>query len=113
VVQSVQLNWQDNSTAETKFEIWRSTNGSTFTWRAQVNANITSFTDSGLTSGQTYYYRVRAINATSSSAYSNIASATPSGSTSGVSGTLCVTMQCSIQPPWPSHNWRSRRSSMR
>jgi len=77
------LNWTDNSAAETRFEIWRSTNNSTFAWRAQVGANVTNFTDSGVTPGVTYFYRVRASNATANSAFSNTASASTGGSTTG------------------------------
>src|SRR5437762_3815010 len=77
----VRLNWQDDSTAESRFEMWRSSNNSTFTWHAQVGTNLTTFTDSGLTAGTTYYYRVRASNPTGNSGFSNTASATPGGGT--------------------------------
>jgi titin len=81
----IQLNWQDNSTAETRYEIWRSSNGINFTWRAQIASNSTNFTDSSLSPGATWYYRVRASNSTGNSGYSNIASATtPTSNPSGV-----------------------------
>ncbi|HYG38138.1 MAG TPA: fibronectin type III domain-containing protein, partial [Cytophagales bacterium] len=41
-----------------------------------INGNRTSYQDQGLTSGITYYYRIRAITTLENSAYSNIANAT-------------------------------------
>jgi PKD repeat protein len=43
---------------------------------AQVGANVTTYSDTGLSAGTMYSYRVRATNANGSSAYSNVASAT-------------------------------------
>ena len=43
---------------------------------ATVNSNVTVYSDTGVTCGQTYYYRVRAYNGAASS-YSGTASATP------------------------------------
>jgi len=80
----IRLNWQDNSNNEGRFEIFRSTDGTTFTFRAQVGINVTSFTDSGLTAGTTYFYRVRAVNSFGNSGWSNVASATPGGTSTGV-----------------------------
>lgn len=44
-----------------------------------VGADITSFTDSGLTPGKTYLYRIRSTNVGGESASSNVATATTSG----------------------------------
>ena len=79
-VSSSQINlaWTDNSTDETGFKIERCQNAgcSNFAQIAQVGANVTTYSDSGLTASTTYSYRVRATNAGGDSAYSNTASAT-------------------------------------
>ena len=71
----ITLVWKDNSTNETGFKIERSTNGTTFSQIATVKVNVTSYTNSSLTSGRTYYYRVRAYSSTGNSGYSNTAQA--------------------------------------
>ena len=70
------LSWTDNANNETGFQIQRSNNGVSFTLIASVGANVTAYTNNGLTAGTTYYYRVRAFNASGNSAVSNVASAT-------------------------------------
>jgi predicted phage tail protein len=71
------LNWTDNANNETGFRIERSTTaGSGFTELTNVEANVTTFTNTNLQAGTTYFYRVRAYNAAGNSAYSNEASAT-------------------------------------
>lgn len=72
----VTLGWTDNSTNETGFKIERSADGVNFTQLTTVGAGVTSYANIGLTSGTTYYYRVRATNGGGDSAYSNVASAT-------------------------------------
>jgi fibronectin type 3 domain-containing protein len=68
---SVDLTWTDNSSNELEFEIERSlSSGVGFTLVTTVPANSTSFTDTNLTSGNTYYYQVRAVNGGGASAYS-------------------------------------------
>lgn len=69
------LTWTDNSTNEATFRIERSSDGTSFTEIGSVSANITSYTDSGLSAG-TFTYRVRAQNAAGNSNYSNSASGT-------------------------------------
>jgi len=71
----VGLSWTDNSSNETGFKIDRGTDGVTFSQIAAVAANVTSYKNNGLTSGVTYYYRVRATSGAGDSAYSNVASA--------------------------------------
>jgi len=59
----INLRWNDNSADETGFEIVRSTAMTgTFTPVFTTAANITSYNDSGLVAGATYYYKIRAIN---------------------------------------------------
>ena len=72
----IDLTWIDNSSNETGFRIERSTNNIKFSKIAIVNAGVTSFSNTGLRRGKTYYYRVRANGSVVNSAYSNTASAT-------------------------------------
>jgi hypothetical protein len=73
----IDIRWTDNSTGEVGFKIERSSNnGKSYSQIATVGAGVTSFSNTGLRSGRKYYYRVRAYTASSSSGYSNIASAT-------------------------------------
>ncbi len=79
----INLTWQDNSTNEEGFKIERKTGaGGTYIQIATVNANVTSYSDIGLTANTTYYYRVRAYNSAGDSDYSNEASTTTLASTS-------------------------------
>ena len=60
----VALTWSDNSSDETGFTIERSAGSSTnFLPLTSVPANTTSYTDNTVTSGQLYFYRIRAQNA--------------------------------------------------
>lgn len=70
----VNLSWVDNANNEQGFRIERCQNNncSNFVQIAQVGANVTTFSNTGLSGNKTYRYRVRAFNATGNSAYSNI-----------------------------------------
>jgi hypothetical protein len=91
---SIKLSWKDNSTRETGYKVYRSTDGSSFSLLTTLGANVTSYTNSGLTSGKKYYYKVTGYNSYGNSAYTNTASltsgssssSTSSGSTSSPSG---------------------------
>ncbi len=73
----IDLIWQDNSSNETHFVLEKSLDGVSG-WGVVVTTapNVTSYSDTGLSSSTLYYYRVKAINAFGSSQYSNIASTT-------------------------------------
>ncbi|MBE7177544.1 MAG: fibronectin type III domain-containing protein [Mucilaginibacter polytrichastri] len=71
----VQLNWNDNSTGETGFEVSRaSASDGPFAVVATTAANATTYTDNGLAAGTRYWYRVRALG-TVNSDYSATATA--------------------------------------
>lgn len=67
---SLKLTWTDNAANEDGFKVQR-LNGSTYIDIASVGANVQSYTDSGLISGKTYCYRVRAFNSAGISDPSN------------------------------------------
>ncbi|WP_128895707.1 Kelch repeat-containing protein [Longirhabdus pacifica] len=72
----VMLNWNEVTDADT-YNVYRSlTSGGPYTSVA-TNVYGTSYVDSPLTNGTTYYYVVTAVNENGESAYSNEASATP------------------------------------
>jgi hypothetical protein len=69
------LTWRDTSSTEKTFQIARKVGpcSGSGTWyiRVSVGANVTTYTDTGLTVGQVYCYKVRAVNSSGISAYSN------------------------------------------
>jgi hypothetical protein len=68
---AVDLKWSDDATTEDSFEIERSDNGGTsFTKIGQVAKNILIYKDATVVAGKKYIYRVKAVNAKGSSAYS-------------------------------------------
>lgn len=72
----IDLTWTDNSTDEDNFKIETSADGNTWTPLATVNANVTTYSHTGLTEGTKYYYRIYALNAGGNSNYSNTTNAT-------------------------------------
>jgi fibronectin type 3 domain-containing protein len=75
----INLSWSDNSSSETGFEIYRSPDNSSWALVTTAAANATSYANSGLAGGTRYYYRVRAVNASGPSGYSNSADAVTLG----------------------------------
>ena len=68
----IRLQWQDNSDNEIGFKIERKTGaGGTYSEIATLEADVTTYSDTGLSGETTYYYRVRAYNAAGDSSYSN------------------------------------------
>jgi hypothetical protein len=74
---AVNLTWTDNATNETGYVLQRSLSASSgFTTIATLAVNTTSYSNSGLNSSTTYYYRIQSVNSNGSSAWSNVANAT-------------------------------------
>jgi hypothetical protein len=91
----INLSWTDNANNETGFKVERKTgSGGTYAQIGTTGAGVTTYNDTGLTAGTSYYYRVRATNAAGDSSYSadaNTTTSTPGfraaaskGATSGV-----------------------------
>lgn len=73
----IDLDWVDNADDETAYKVERSLDGTTgWTVIATLAADFTSYNDTGLAGDTTYYYRVRALNGITYSAYSSVASDT-------------------------------------
>jgi hypothetical protein len=72
----IRIDWTDNSGDETRFYIERKIGAAgAYVSVANVGANVTTYTNSGLVQNTEYYYRVRAYNASGYSAYSDEVSA--------------------------------------
>jgi len=67
----VNLTWQDNSNNEDGFVIERSENSGNFSQLVQLNTNVNSYTDSAVTAGTVYTYRIIAFNSTGNANPSN------------------------------------------
>ncbi|MBN1442608.1 MAG: fibronectin type III domain-containing protein, partial [Planctomycetes bacterium] len=68
---SIGLEWTDTSDSESGFELERAAAEEEFERIAEIVADQTSYTDEGLASGETYSYRIRAVNIFGRSAFSN------------------------------------------
>lgn len=97
----VNLKWQDNSANESGFRIERKT-GVNGTW-SQVGttaANTTTFNNTGLSAGTTYYYRVFAFNDSGSSAPSNEANSSTAAANPTTAGATFVGTDTKTQGSW-------------
>jgi hypothetical protein len=72
----LKLTWNDNSSNESGFKIERSSNGTDFSVISTTAANATEFSNTGLTRGATFHYRVRATNGGGDSDFSGPVSGT-------------------------------------
>lgn len=75
-ISSIGLSWIDNSNTETGFTIEHSLDNSNWSAETNVGANVTKYSDTGLSPLSKHYYRVRAFDASTSSSWSNTNSAT-------------------------------------
>ena len=58
---SMSVNWTDNATNESSYVVSRSTDGTNYAVVATLAADASTFPDTGLTPGTTYFYRVNAV----------------------------------------------------
>jgi len=89
---AINLSWTDNADNETGFDIKRSLDSTNWSLVGTAGINATNYTNAGLISDTTYYYRVHATNSGGNSVYSNIANTT----TDQASPIETVTLQDSL-----------------
>lgn len=83
------VRWTDPATNETAFVLQRRPNATTkWTHVATLAPNATSFSDSGLSAGTSYTYRIYAYNSVGNSGVSNQGQATTFATSTGTSATL-------------------------
>lgn len=73
---AIKLKWTDNSTNEIGFAIYRSLDQNTWQQVILTGQGATSWTDTNLDPGTTYYYRVQAVALNAVSSWSNTTDAT-------------------------------------
>lgn len=83
----VNLSWTDNATNASGLVVQRSNNGSSWSTLTTLSGTATSYSDTSVSKGKTYYYRVYAENSFGNSSDSNVVTATTSGTSGGTSGT--------------------------
>ena len=72
---SIELTWQDNADNESNFALYRSTEPTAGyeLIKGDIAANETSFSDTSISAGTTYYYKILATNSIGDSDFSNTA----------------------------------------
>ncbi|MEL6537425.1 MAG: PHB depolymerase family esterase, partial [Bacteroidota bacterium] len=84
---AIDLSWTDNASNETAYRVERSANGSgPFATIANLGANASSYSDTGLMASTTYFYRVVASNGTDPEGISAVASETTNAAAGGGGG---------------------------
>jgi hypothetical protein len=103
---SITLSWTDASSNEQGFQIERSiTSGSGFSFVSTTVANAVSYADEGINPSTTYFYRVRAINAGSVSAYTaEVSATTPASPPEAPSGLAAAAASGAINLTWTDNS---------
>lgn len=65
---TIRVTWDDNSSNETGFKVWRSVNGGAYAVWHTTAAGVEQYDDGGLTLGYTYSYKISATNSAGDSA---------------------------------------------
>jgi ELWxxDGT repeat protein len=70
---SARLIWADQASDETHFEVWYSLDGTSYSlFDDDVDADTLEYVAGGLTNGQTYYFKIKAIGAADDSDFSDV-----------------------------------------
>ena len=98
------LSWTDTSSSETGFRIERRQGAGSYATAGTVAANVTVFSDSGLTNGLSYTYRVFAFNGGGDSTASNedtiVAGSTPAAPAAPTGATAVAQAGLVIRVSW-------------
>jgi hypothetical protein len=92
------IGWTDNSNNETGFKVQRKQGVTgTYTTITTTGANATTYSDTSVTDGTLYYYRVSATNSAGDSAYSNeVSGTTPLATPTAATATAVSSSQINI-----------------
>lgn len=105
---AIATSWTDNATNESGYLLERSTNAINWSNIATTSPNISSYYDTGLSTGTGYYYRVRAFNFGGNTAYSAVASATTTATPPTAPSVLSAT--ASATNPTANLSWTDNSS---
>jgi hypothetical protein len=104
----IRLVWLDNSAGsaeEDNFEIERSVDGVNFQPWAMTPQNQSTYVDGGLNPGETFFYRVRAVNGLGASGFSNVATQAVGGVPAAPSDVQAIGISSqSIQFSWTDNS---------
>ncbi len=95
----IDISWTNNANNATNVLIDRSTDGVNFSQIASVSATVTTYHDTSLSPGNTYYYEVQASNAAGNSAFSNVfqaATVTPPAPPTNLTATNITTTEVDL-----------------
>jgi alpha-tubulin suppressor-like RCC1 family protein len=101
----VQLNWTDNATDETEFEVFRTTDTQNWpgspskTVAAHAGTGGMTVVDAGLDASTTYYYKVRAKNPCGTSDFTSVGSATTQAPSSNWLGDYLNRVRVTVNSP--------------
>ena len=104
---SVRLNWTDNSAYDTGYEIQRRiSGGGSFGFLASAGANAVTFTDTTAQPATAYDYRVRTVNGSLLSGFSNVVTATTNATIPAAPSSLAASPQSatSIALTWADNS---------
>ena len=92
----VNLTWTDESDNETGFVLSRSTDASSWSVVATPAANAVTYSDTGLSAGEIYYYRITAADSTGQSSYADAQVTTGPAVPSGLTPLVVSNSQISL-----------------
>src|SRR5690606_10336970 len=90
---AVSLTWSDNSTNETGFLVYRSTDGTGFQSIATLNPNTNAFTDESAVPQTRYYYYVAGVNGAGQGEKSNTVQIKAGNQAPAITGLSNITVQ--------------------
>jgi titin len=91
------ISWTDNSNNETGFKVQRKGATGQYTDITTTGANATTYSDTSVTDGTLYYYRVCATNSAGDSAFSNeVSSTTPLAKPTAATATAVSSSQINL-----------------